>query len=74
MGAFGLFGHLTFYPENGHFWAKDGLKSAFKGTLSLRIKNAYMKPFDPLNTGISSKNSVELFNPPKKPLKFISPC
>ena len=37
-----------------------------KGTLSLHIKNSYVKPFDPLSTVISSKNSFELFNPPKK--------
>ena len=37
-----------------------------KGTLSLHTKNSYVKPFDPLNTVIPSKNSYELFNPPKK--------
>ena len=38
----------------------------FKGTLSLHTKNSYVKPFDPLSTVIPSKNSFELFNPPKK--------
>ena len=28
-GAFWLFGSLTFYLENGHFWAKNGRKRAF---------------------------------------------
>ena len=48
-------------------WEKTWrIRILIKGTLSLHIKNWYVNPFDPLSTVIPSKNSVELFNPPKK--------
>ena len=53
------------WEESAHPYGDRGMPCDIKGTLSLHIKNSYVKHFDPLSTVIPSKNSFEFSNPPK---------